>query len=134
MERGIQEVIQVFCSICSRGVLVRNESMYKCKQCGLEVCRSCFDKEHRLCVECVRQKAPEAPNKMERIKALQQDRDEKSELDKKTQITVMILGFALFGGVLLLSVVIYIPEWVVLAVAVLGLYLGIRNILNLLKN
>ena len=133
MERGIQEVIQVFCSICSRGVLVRNESMYKCKQCGQEVCRSCFDREQRLCVECVKQKMPEAANKVERIKTMHQVSDDKPSNYYKKAIWLMVVGLVLFTGVLLLSIVIYIHELVVIAIVITGLYLVIRSILRLLN-
>lgn len=134
MESGIQEVIQIFCSICSRGVLVRNESMYKCKKCGREVCRGCFDKEHRLCLECVEETIPEAANKMEKFKAFQSHSPEEPQERKKQHIWLIVLGFVIFGGVLLSSIFMYIPDLVVLIVAVAGLFLAVRNILNLLNN
>ena len=134
MERGIQEVIQVFCSICSRGVLVRNESMYKCKKCGREICRGCFDKEHRLCLECVKETMPEVGDRMENFIAVQNSNIEDPKNRIKQHIWMIVIGIVMFGGVLLLSVIIYIPVLVVLAIAVSGLYLAVRNMLNMLKN
>jgi hypothetical protein len=29
--------------------------MFKCKQCGKEVCQICFDRSARLCVDCVKE-------------------------------------------------------------------------------
>ncbi len=134
MERGIQEVIQVFCSICSRGVLVRNESMYKCKKCGREICRGCFDKEHRLCLECVKEAMPETGSRMEIFKAAQPSGIDDPKARRKQHVWMIIVGIVMFGGVLLLSVIIYIPGLVVMAVAAAGLYLAVRNMLNMLKN
>ena len=61
-QKSVQDVIQIFCHICSRGVIVRNESMFKCKKCGKEVCQVCFDRQARLCVECVAEAKKEGVN------------------------------------------------------------------------
>jgi hypothetical protein len=49
-----ERVIQVFCDICSRGVLIWKESMYKCQRCGKQVCHTCFDTSLKQCLECAR--------------------------------------------------------------------------------
>jgi hypothetical protein len=55
-----ERVIQVFCDGCSRGVLVWRESMYKCTECGKQVCHACFDTSRKQCIECSRPAAEAA--------------------------------------------------------------------------
>lgn len=43
---------QVFCEVCSRGVLISREPVYKCRQCGKVVCRDCFHSPLRQCEDC----------------------------------------------------------------------------------
>lgn len=43
---------QHFCDICSRGVILRREPVFKCRGCGRIVCRDCFNSPMRLCEEC----------------------------------------------------------------------------------
>ena len=50
----MSDAVQVFCDICSRGVLVFKEPMYKCKNCGKQVCETCFSKDYKVCAECAK--------------------------------------------------------------------------------
>lgn len=50
----MSEGVQVFCDICSRGVLIHKESIYKCKKCGKQVCVDCFDRGFIICKECAK--------------------------------------------------------------------------------
>lgn len=43
---------QQFCEVCSRGVILGRESVYKCAGCGKIVCRDCFHPQQRQCDEC----------------------------------------------------------------------------------
>jgi hypothetical protein len=72
-----ERVIQVFCDICSRGVLVWRESMYKCPDCGKQVCSGCFDGPHRQCMDCSRPKreAEEMSRLVARQAAEEQERE-----------------------------------------------------------
>ncbi len=72
-----ERVIQVFCDICSRGVLVWRESMYKCPTCGKQVCFGCFDTSHRQCVDCSRpvREAEEMNRLLARQAAEEQERE-----------------------------------------------------------
>jgi hypothetical protein len=72
-----ERVIQVFCDICSRGVLVWRESMYKCPKCGKQVCHTCFHPPHKMCVECSRpqREADEMSRLVARQAAEEQERE-----------------------------------------------------------
>jgi len=43
---------QVFCDVCSRGVTLNWEHIYRCRGCGRVVCKDCFRPELKLCSEC----------------------------------------------------------------------------------
>jgi hypothetical protein len=43
---------QVFCDVCSRGVTLNWEHIYRCRLCGKHVCIECFRPELKLCAEC----------------------------------------------------------------------------------
>ncbi|MDM7993542.1 MAG: hypothetical protein QUS11_09525 [Candidatus Fermentibacter sp.] len=43
---------QLFCEVCSRGVILGRESVYKCAVCGKIVCRDCFHTPQKQCDEC----------------------------------------------------------------------------------
>ena len=133
-EKGIEKVSQIFCPICSRGVLVENESMYKCKLCNRVVCRPCFDKEHRLCVEC--NKASHqgiwVPEDLSQQTIMKPEVDGKSY--RKMGVWFVISGLVVFSGVTLGSVLVEIPKWLVVILAVGGIYLFVRGIMLLLKD
>ncbi len=42
----------VFCDVCSRGVMLNWEHIYRCRLCSKHVCRDCFDAELKLCIDC----------------------------------------------------------------------------------
>lgn len=74
-----QRPVQVFCDICSRGVLVWKESMYRCPGCGKQVCADCFDRKHRKCHACC---APEREQ-------LRLQRENAALLDEERRIAAM---------------------------------------------
>jgi len=43
---------QVFCDVCHRGVLINQESMYKCEACARQVCGTCWDSRYNICSIC----------------------------------------------------------------------------------
>ncbi len=43
---------QQFCEVCSRGVILSRESLFKCIQCGKVVCRNCFHAQQKQCDDC----------------------------------------------------------------------------------
>jgi hypothetical protein len=43
---------QVFCDVCHRGVLINKESLFKCVNCGRQVCITCWDGGYKMCSIC----------------------------------------------------------------------------------
>jgi hypothetical protein len=43
---------QVFCDVCSRGVTLNWEHIYRCRACSRHTCKECFRPELKLCSEC----------------------------------------------------------------------------------
>ncbi|MCU0607739.1 MAG: hypothetical protein MUF78_10055 [Candidatus Edwardsbacteria bacterium] len=141
MSESIQEVVQVFCPICARGVIVRNESMYKCPACGRQVCRPCFDKEHRLCIECCgpmkgtpnprptagreeRWTAREAPG---RSRPVGRDRTRQG-------IWFFGAGIAAFAAVMVTSLFVSVPPWLTTAAAGAGVLSFVGGIVIILRD
>jgi hypothetical protein len=127
-QKTIQEVIQIFCPICSKGVIVRNESMYKCKKCGKEVCQICFDRQVRLCVECAGEAKKEnaylelRPGVVEPIK-------KPKKQNHKIGLLLLITGLVIIPVGFLLGVFVILP-YMPLLVGVLelaGFFLFIKG-------
>lgn len=137
MEKGIQDGIQVFCSICSRGVIVRNESMFKCKWCGREVCRTCFDREGRACVECVGERKPRDLSRPasapEPGKSFVRTTESASPSSKNNALFV-IAGVVLFAAGISTSMMPFIPLWAGLVAAVGGVLLLAKGLAGLLRS
>ncbi|GEM_PF-1559909 len=142
MSESIQEAVQVFCPICARGVIVRNESMYKCPACERQVCRPCFDKEHRLCVECcgpmkgtpnVRSAVQQAGGSRHACAAApaagQRPRDR-----TRQGIWFFLAGITAFVAVMLLSLFVRIPVWLTPAAAGVGVVAFVAGIVLILKD
>lgn len=85
-----ERVIQVFCDICSRGVLVWRESMYKCPDCGKQVCSSCFDSAHRQCMDCSRPKRE--AEELERILVRQAAEEQEREAERIRRANRLWIG------------------------------------------
>lgn len=87
-----QRPVQVFCDICSRGVLVWKESMYRCPACSRQVCAECFDRNLRKCAVCG---APEREQ-------LRLQRENAAILDEERRIAAMHTRNiqATWGGIL----------------------------------
>jgi hypothetical protein len=91
-----ERVIQVFCDICSRGVLVWRESMYKCPDCGKQVCHACFHSPHRQCVECSRpQREAEEMSRIVARQAADEQEREAAKLRASNRLWMGILTYFL---------------------------------------
>jgi hypothetical protein len=136
MDKGIQEVIQVFCPICSRGVIVRNESMFRCKQCGRDVCRSCFDREERFCIECVGGRKPQDlrrsgeghPPAVSRAKGT-----ETAPEGSRRDARLVVAGLVVFAAGLSTSLLMAVPLWAGLVAAAAGIGMMARGLVGLLR-
>ena len=138
MDKEIVDSIQVFCPICARGVLIRNESMYKCPQCQRVVCRPCFDKEHRLCVDCCDPQLKGKPRRASHIPALE-DPDEpqpaRPSRDRtKEGVWLFVAGVVLIAGAMVMSLLVSIPNWLMTIVAGVACILFILGMTHLLRN
>lgn len=137
MDKVIQEVVQVFCQICSRGVIVRNESMFKCKACGREVCRTCFDREERQCVECVGERKPQDLRKPAAAAKPAEPfvrNNVEAKTTSKRNVMMVIVGVALFATGISTSLLPVIPLWAGLVVAVGGVVLLAKGLAALLRD
>jgi hypothetical protein len=130
-------VVQVFCQICSRGVIVRNESMCKCKACGREVCRACFDREERQCIECVGERKPHDLRKpaaaKEAAEPVAREKATAKAADKRN-VVLTIVGMALFATGISTSLLPVIPLWAGLVAAVGGVFLFAKGLASLLRS
>ena len=107
-QKTIQEVIQIFCPICSKGILVRNESMYKCKKCGKEVCQICFDRQVRLCVECANEaKKEDTYSDLRPGVGVPSGKPRKQ--NKKTGLFLLITGLVVIPATFLVGVLVNLP-------------------------
>ncbi|MRR09797.1 hypothetical protein EG831_06945 [bacterium] len=141
MTESINEVVQVFCSICARGVIVRNESMYKCPACGRQVCRPCFDKEHRLCIECC---GPMKGTPNPRPAAGREQRFASGDggggaqhrgRDRTRQgIWFFGAGIAAFAAVMVASLFVTAPPWLTTAAAGAGVLSFVGGIVMILRD
>lgn len=140
MGNSIQEAVQVFCPICSRGVLVRNESMYRCPRCDRQVCRPCFDKEHRLCVECCGplkgrpNTGPTFPAADEPVPAVDQPPPVARRDRAKQGVWFFLTGIVAFVAIMLSSLVVTVPGWLTPVVAGIGVIAFVGGIILILKN
>lgn len=142
MAESIQEVVQVFCPICARGVIVRNESMYKCPACGRQVCRPCFDKDHRLCVECRGpmdgKRSPRPAPAAAPPQRYGDDRGGPSRprgRDRTRQgIWFFGAGIAAFAAVMVASLWISVPPWLTTAAAGAGVLAFVGGIVMILRD
>lgn len=107
-QKTIQEVIQIFCPICSRGVIVRNESMYKCKKCGKEVCQICFDRQVRLCVECANE-AKKEDTYLELRPGATSSTDKPGKQNKKNGMVLLVAGLIIIPVAFLVGVMVRFP-------------------------
>jgi hypothetical protein len=132
--------IQVFCPICARGVLIRNESMYKCPRCERVVCRPCFNKEHRLCVECCDPQTKGRPRSTSPIPALSDPDDPhpaqpvRLPRDRTRQgIALFVTGIAALVAVVVLGQFVTLPNWLtalIVCAACISFTLGIVQLLK----
>ena len=140
MGNSIQEAVQVFCPICSRGVLVRNESMYRCPRCDRQVCRPCFDKEHRLCVDCCGSlkgkpnTGPYIPSADESrtfeetpVPATRRDRT-------KQGVWFFLTGIVAFVAIMLSSLFVTVPSWLTPVAAAIGVVAFVGGIIMILRD
>jgi hypothetical protein len=139
MDGSIQEAIQVFCPICARGVIVRNESMFKCKRCGREVCRACFDRDERQCLECVGERKPhDLRSAKHQIKdegsAPEMPRPSPAAERPRTAVWLVASGLFLFAAGLSTSLLPAIPFWAGLLTAVAGVVLFAKGLISLLRS
>jgi hypothetical protein len=132
--------IQVFCPICARGVLIRNESMYKCPQCQRVVCRPCFDKEHRLCVDCCDPQLkgkPRGPGRSH-IPALADPALAPSAAPARDHtrqgIILFVAGIVALVSVMVLGLFLTIPSWLTGVIAGAACLSFTFGIVQLLKN
>lgn len=107
-QKTIQEVIQIFCPICSKGVLVRNESMYKCKKCGKEVCQICFDRQVRLCVECANE-AKKEDTYLELRPGVVSSTGKSGKQNRKTGLVLLVAGLVVIPVAFLVGVLVRLP-------------------------
>lgn len=107
-QRTIQDAVQIFCPICSKGVIVRNESMYKCKKCGKEVCQICFDRQVRLCVECAGE-AKKEDTYSELRPGVGVPLKKPSSQNKKTGLILLIFGLVVIPATFLMGVLVNLP-------------------------
>lgn len=136
MDKVIQEAVQVFCQICSRGVIVRNESMFKCKACGREVCRACFSREERLCIECAGDSRPQDLRRAAPPGRRDEGRPrEFPEEPRRTRrdVWLVIAGMLLFTAGIGTSLLPMVPFWAGLAAAGAGVIMLAKGLIGLLK-
>ncbi|MCK5116888.1 MAG: hypothetical protein KAR44_09830 [Candidatus Aegiribacteria sp.] len=133
--------VQIFCDICSKGVLVHKSSMYKCRVCGKQVCNSCWVSKYNKCRLCAKSEI-EKENKIQEIKnkAVVRERENKERTRKQeeaelirlenrasnTGCFILIIAFLIFlpGMPLLVNKV---PWWLTVGTAViLAIYGGIK--------
>jgi hypothetical protein len=107
-QKTINEVIQIFCPICSKGVLVRNESMYKCKKCGKEVCQICFDRQVRLCVECANE-AKKENTYSELRPGVRELPGQPVKQNRKLGLFLLIAGLVAIPAAFIAGVLVYFP-------------------------
>ncbi len=131
MSKEVADSIQVFCPICARGVLVRNESMYKCPKCQRVVCRPCFDKEQRLCVDCcdpqLKGKPRGSGHSVVPAPAAAPNRTRRG-------VALFVAGIAALVAVVVLGLFVTLPNWltgIIVCAACISFTLGI---VQLLKN
>jgi hypothetical protein len=104
-----QRPIQVFCDVCSRGVLVWKESMYRCPACGKQVCVDCFDRNLRKCHACAGPEREQLRLQRENAALLDEERRIAAMHARKLQATwggilgaiAVVLGSALVTWLLL---------------------------------
>jgi len=129
-QKTIQEAIQVFCPICSKGILVRNESMYKCKKCGKEVCLVCFDRPARLCVECVSEAKKESTYS-ELKPAARESSGQPGIQSRKAGLIMLISGLTLIPATFLVGALVNLPYMSILVgvLEIVGFVLFIKGFL-----
>ncbi|MDP2807084.1 MAG: hypothetical protein Q8O74_02970 [bacterium] len=108
-QKTIQEAIQIFCPICSKGILVRNESMYKCKKCGKEVCQICFDRQVRLCVECASE-AKKENTYLEQRPGPREPSGKTGRQSRKVGLFLLIAGLVVIPAAFLVGVIVNLPH------------------------
>jgi hypothetical protein len=126
-QKSVQDVIQIFCHICSRGVIVRNESMFKCKKCGKEVCQVCFDRQARLCVECVAEAKKDGV--ITEFKPIADAPPAKGggKHSRKLALSLIVSGFVVIIGTFLLGALYNLHSLVVGVLELAGFALFIRG-------
>lgn len=140
MGKSIQEAVQIFCPICARGVLVRNESMYKCPQCEREVCRPCFDKEHRQCVDCcgtMKGKPNPRPSNplADELEAMPGALPRSSRADRTRQgVWFFLTGIVAFVAIMLLGLFVTVPAWLTPVAAGIGVIAFVGGIIMILTD
>ena len=129
-QKTIQEVIQIFCPICSKGILVRNESMYKCKKCSKEVCLVCFDRPARLCVEC------STETKSESEHSRRKSHNEELTItttpvkqSRKLGLLLVAAGLVIISAAFLLGAIVNLPTIVVGVLELMGFALFLKGFL-----
>ena len=137
MDKVAGEAIQVFCPICARGVLIRNESMYKCPRCQREVCRPCFDKEHRLCVDCCGPLLKGKPRVNDAADRPDPDGPPLPQAPSRDRtrdgIWLLVAGVVLIAAAMLLSLFLSIPNWLMTILAGIACVLFVLGMTRLLK-
>jgi hypothetical protein len=118
-QKSVQDVIQIFCHICSRGVIVRNESMFKCKKCGKEVCQVCFDRQVRLCVECANE-AKKEDTYSELRPGVREPLVQPVKQNRKLGLFLLIGGLVVIPATFLVGVLVNLP-YMSIAVGILEL-------------
>jgi uncharacterized membrane protein YvbJ len=125
-QKTVQDVIQIFCPICSKGILVRNESMYKCKKCGKEVCSMCFDRQARLCVECVAEAKKEGVNPEYRP-IIDAPKAKVVKHSRKTGLILVVSGIVVIIATFLVGAFYNLPSLVVGVLELAGFALFIKG-------
>jgi hypothetical protein len=125
-QKTIQEVIQIFCPICSKGILVRNESMYKCKKCGKEVCQICFDRQARLCVECASE-AKKEDTYSELRPGVRPPSGQLTKQNRKLGMFLLISGLVIIPAAFMTGAFVNLPQIVVGGLLLAGFGMFIKG-------